>query len=145
MKRKPLSQLLRDGHATTGRLPLATHGYYTYRGAVLHCDPILLMFVGKFGTDIITSIHAEHRLEIYVEERQFDAPQVFERITKAVNGGLWELHRRLLDYPKLYSAMWDEGFRDPRRYTSVFRAVTFLNERRHTVEEIATRLEESRL
>lgn len=152
MKRKPLSQYLREGAALAGGdLSPVRGAYYAVAehpeiGPMWGSDPILMIFVGKFGPAILESIGAEHRLEIYDERRVFDRGQVSERLTKAVNGGLWELHRRLHEVPKLYDALYQLGYRGEKKFTSVFRAITYLNDvAQLSVEEIAAKLEAVRL
>lgn len=148
MKRKTLSEFLRKGMLLTqGGV---TRSYYSAGplgdAPFMEVDPILTIFVGKFGTDILKSIDAEHRFEIYTEARVWDRPQVCERLTKAINGGIWELHQRLGMYPKLHSVLCERGFHGIRKYTSVFGAITFLNDRaKFAPLEIAAALEESKL
>lgn len=159
MKRKTLSQYLREGATKMDALHLGpARGAYYERSPVVTAqiadpgialwrgDPILMMFVGKFGDAILKSIGDEHRVEIYDERRVFDRPQVSERITKAVNGGLWELHRRLHEVPKLYERLRALGYSGERKFTSVFRAIVYMNDvAQLSVEEIAAALEEARL
>jgi hypothetical protein len=151
MKRKTLSQYLREGAATGQFDDVCRGGYYGVMehpeiGNLWFLDPIMLIFVGKFGSDVLASIGKEHRFETYTEARVWDREHVTERLTKAVNGGVWELHRRLNEHPQLYDAIYRLGFRAPRKYTSVFRAITYLSDtHRYSPEQIAAVLEEARL
>lgn len=160
--RKPLSQLIRDGAGMVGRCAFAPY----YAAATpfvgepptprIACDPLLIAFVGKFGTRILEEIAAETRFDLWTEARVWDREQIIEKITRAINGGLPEVHRRLIDYPKLYDWLCTKkGFRHPPgtlkemrgpQGVSVFRAITFMSNPHYMFPlDIADVLEEHRL
>lgn len=151
MKRKPIAQCLREGAKQCGPTaapPVA--GYYlalTSGGVTAYyVDPIVMIFVGKFGTGILSQIVAEHRLDTWTERRVWDPCHMADRITRMVNGGVFELHRRLGDLPRLDTAIRRLGYREqPAKFTSVFRAITFMHGAGQTPEQIADALEDSRL
>ena len=158
--RKGLSQLMRDGCAVMADVYTTLPYYSSPKDADgkivgIACDPLLLAFVGKFGTRLIDEVAAEMRTEVYTEARVWDREQVVEKITRAINGGLPEVHRRLLDYPKLYDWLCTKGFRHlpgaavkmrGPQGVSVYRAITFMtNPLFMTPYEIADKLEEHRL
>lgn len=163
-KRKKLSDYLRDGARDACRDGECRGTYYDHvtskqheAGPLWFLDPIMLIFVGKFGPAILASLGAEHRVETWTEARVWDREQVCERLTKAVNGGVWELHQRLHEVPRLWTTLEKLGYKlpaealpvarkHPAAFTSVFRAITWLSDVQHkTPAEIATILEECRL
>jgi hypothetical protein len=154
--RKALSQLIRDGENVAH---FTSVPYYDRLGpldAEVRCDPLLLAFVGKFGPRLLDEIMAEQRGgDPYVESRVWDREQVIEKVTRAINGGLPEVHRRLHEYPKLYAFLCEGGFRhSPQALkvmrgpqgVSVFRAIAYMtNPMFMNPAAIADKLEESRL
>lgn len=153
MKRKTLSQYLRDG-SKVQHDGMCRNGYYAILdhpeiGPLYFLDPIMLIFVGKFGSDILGSIGKEHRLDFddgWDKGRVWDREHVTERLTKAVNGGVWELHQRLHERPQLFDALRQRGYRGERKMTSVFRAITWLSDHEKLeAEQIAAVLEECKL
>jgi hypothetical protein len=127
-------------------------GYYAVLdhpeiGNLWFLDPIMLIFVGKFGTDVLASIGKEHRFETYTESRVWDREHVTERLTKAVNGGVWEFHRAVERAARSSTTpSTGMGFRAPRKYTSVFRAITYMSDtQKLSPDQIAAVLEECRL
>ncbi len=160
-QRRPLSQLLLDGYAVMNdytSTPYYARSEYnpisdTYDR--ITCDPLVLAFVGKFGTRLIDEIKVEARLREWTEYRVWDREHFLERITRAINGGLPEVHRRLHEYPKLYAYLCERGFRHTPwtmkhmrgpRGVSVFRAVAYMtNPLFMSPTEIAAVLKEHRL
>lgn len=158
--RKGLSQLIRDGVGA-----IAQHTFVPYYTPIksinddgcfgIACDPLLLAFVGKFGTRLLDEIMIETRKELWTEARVWDREQIVEKITRAINGGLPEVHRRLIDYPKLYDWLCARGFRHSPgcspgmrgpQGVSVFRAIAYMSNPRYMPPlEIAQVLEEHRL
>lgn len=134
--RKNLSDYVRRGVTLTGfDTNLTRFAYYATGDAAggypVRPDVILLAVVGKFGTELLSSITAEHRRTYdhgWEAGRVWDRGQVSERLTKTINGGLWEVHQRLHEVPKLYDAIFELGYRGPAKYTSVFRAMTWMND-----------------
>lgn len=151
--RKALSQLIRDGAKIA---PATSVPYFDRVGVNVSCDPLLLAFIGKFGSRLLDEVTTESRGDDpYVESRVWDREQVIEKVTRAINGGLPEVHRRLHEYPKLYAFLCEGGFRhSPQTFkvmrgpqgVSVFRAIAYMtNPMFMSPQDIAAKLEESRL
>jgi len=135
--RKPLSQLILEGAKCD--VGVTHHPYFDLLGPIgseLRCDPLLLAFVGKFGTRLLDEIVDEYRIgDPWVEARKWDREQLVEKATRAINGGLPEVHRRLHEYPKLYVYLCEHGFRHQPgtlkemrgpKGVSVFRAIAHM-------------------
>lgn len=171
-RRKTLSEYLRKGAETAQRDGTAIGAYYDTdekvdnvpvrggleydarevsheAGPLWHIDPIMMIFVGKFGPDVLASIGREHRRSFdhgWEGGRVWDVEHVSERLTKAINGGLSSLHQRLHELPRLEVALRKLGYRGEARFTSVFRAITYMSDVRHMEPlEIAAVLEEGRV
>lgn len=134
--------------------PHVLMGYTTYEaaheaGPFFGIDPIMMIFIGKFGPEILGTIGLEHRRSFdhgWDAGRVWDREHVNERLTKAINGGVSDLFRRLHDLPRLYRQLTKRGYRGEAKYTSVFRAITFLSDTAALApDEIAGVLEEARV